>query len=136
MFDVSRVVILSGYDTIKEAFSMTEFSGRPLLKPFEAVTGKEKRGLVLSEGEQWVEQRRFALRNLRDFGFGKRSMESFIQEDITDLIESFKKLEREPFVPHRLFSTAVVRSLWNIISGERFTYGDPRFQSILDRLHG
>lgn len=89
----------------------------------------------MSEGQGWTEQRRFALRNLRDFGFGKKSMESVIHEDITDLMENFKEHNGKPFVPHRKFSTAIFRSLWTIMSGERFPYGDPRFQSVLDGLH-
>jgi hypothetical protein len=37
-----------------------------------------------------VEQRRFTLKNLRDVGFGKGSMESLIKDEVVDLIDSFK----------------------------------------------
>jgi hypothetical protein len=57
-------VVLNGYELIKEAYDKPEFSGRPGLAPIVVVAGKEKRGLVASEGQQWSEQRRFALRNL------------------------------------------------------------------------
>lgn len=128
-------MILSGYETIKEAYGMWEFSGRQLLKPFHEIVGGVKRGLTLAEGQASVEQRRFALRNLRDFGFGKKSMESVIQEDISELLEIFKKQTGSPFVPHKIFNIAVIKSLWNIIAGERLTYEDSKFQTVQDNLH-
>ena len=36
-------------------------------------------GIIFTNGEEWREQRRFALRHLRNFGFGKTSMEEMIQ---------------------------------------------------------
>ncbi len=115
---------------------MAEFSGRPSLKPFLEITGGEQRGLAFNEGQAWSEQRRFALRNLRDFGFGKKSMESFIHEDITELLDSFKEQEGKAFIPQRKFNTSIVRSLWNIIAGEKFSFGDPKFETVSDSLQG
>lgn len=43
---------------------------------------------LYSEGKTWVDQRRFALRTLRDFGFGKQGMEEMIQDEV----EMFKNL--------------------------------------------
>jgi hypothetical protein len=43
--------------------------------------------VFFSDGPFWVEQRRFTLRNLRDFGFGKQSMEGFIMEEVEDTIK-------------------------------------------------
>ncbi len=130
-----RVVILSGYETIKEAFSTVEFSGRQLLKPFHEIADGKKRGLTLSEGQASIEQRRFAIRNLKDFGFGRKSMENSFHDDITELIDYFKELEGRAFVPHRKFTTAVLKSLWKIIAGESLTFGDPKFQTVQDSLH-
>jgi hypothetical protein len=36
-------------------------------------------GVIFSHGNYWKELRRFLLRNLRDFGFGKTSMEDLFQ---------------------------------------------------------
>jgi hypothetical protein len=46
----------------------------------------------MSDGEYWKEQRRFALRNLRDFGFGKSSMEDAIVAEAGKLCRSYEKL--------------------------------------------
>lgn len=40
----------------------------------------------------WVEQRRFVLKQLREFGFGRKSMAVIIEEETRWLIEHFKKL--------------------------------------------
>ena len=93
-------------------------------------------GLTASEGEQWVAQRRFALRNLRDFGFGKKSMESLAQDDIIELINGFKKEVGHPIETNRRFSTAVLSSLWNIIiAGQKFVHDDPKFEEVLTKLN-
>jgi len=40
----------------------------------------------------WVEQRRFVLRHLREFGFGRTSMAAIIEDEGLKLVEHFKKL--------------------------------------------
>jgi len=50
-------------------------------------------GVFFTDGPFWVEQRRFTLRHLRDFGFGKRSMEEFIMEEIEDTIKEITQKE-------------------------------------------
>ncbi len=42
-------------------------------------------GVIMSNGKHWKEQRRFLLKNLKDFGFGRASMESLIQDEMTKL---------------------------------------------------
>lgn len=49
--------------------------------------------MFFSDGPFWVEQRRFTLRHLRDFGFGKSSMEEFIMEEIEDTIKEITQKE-------------------------------------------
>ena len=39
-------------------------------------------GIVFTHGKQWTEQRRFALKTLRDFGFGKSAMENIILDEV------------------------------------------------------
>jgi hypothetical protein len=44
-------------------------------------------GLIFTEGPYWLQLRRFTLRHLRDFGYGKTSMESLIMQEVDDLIK-------------------------------------------------
>lgn len=129
------MVVLSGYETIKEAYDKPEFSGRPSLGPILLIAGKEKRGLVASEGPHWSEQRRFALRNLRDFGFGKKSMEIGIQEDVTDLISKLKRQNGSPITTERMLSLVVLSSLWSIVAGEKMSIDDPKATELLNTFN-
>lgn len=45
----------------------------------------------------WVEQRRFVLRHLREFGFGRTSMATTIEDEALKLVEHFKKLLRDGY---------------------------------------
>jgi len=40
-------------------------------------------GVIFSNGNYWKSLRRFMLRNLRDFGFGKSSMEELFIEEVS-----------------------------------------------------
>ena len=78
-----RFVVAADYDMIKELLKRDELAGRPDIRPMSQFRpgyglalgmGNDNRppGVLMSQGRHWREQRRFLLRNLRDFGFGKR----------------------------------------------------------------
>ena len=45
----------------------------------------------------WTEQRRFALKHLKDFGFGKIGLQGVIQDEVEDLVNHLKKVGRKDF---------------------------------------
>ncbi len=53
-------------------------------------------GVIFSHGNYWKELRRFLLRNLRDFGFGKTSMEDLFQDEVTKLRQLLSQRCDEP----------------------------------------
>jgi hypothetical protein len=95
-------------------------------------------GLVFVEGHFWQEQRRFALRHLRDLGFGKTSIEDQMMGEITDLIAEITavaKSNRDHVVDFKsIFSVSVINILWAIVGGKRFQRGDPKFKKLLDNI--
>ena len=91
-------------------------------------------GVVLSQGKIWVEQRRFALRTLKDFGFGKQSMEDLVQEEVELFKALIIKNGDEPFDFNSKFNLPILNALWRIAVGERFDYDSPKLLSILNRL--
>lgn len=127
--------MISGYSTIKAAYDQACFSGRPALGPILLIAGPSKAGLISSEGPHWSEQRRFALRHLRDFGFGKASMESLISEDVAAFVTHLKEREGLPVSTDRMLSLVVLSSLWKIVTGEKLSLGDTRANHLLTSVN-
>jgi len=75
---------------------------------------------------------RFTLRNLRDLGFGKKSMECMIMDEVTDILTWMKQNEGKPVSVNRKFSLAVVNALLTIMTGKRYDQEDPYVKGILD----
>ena len=77
---------------------------------------------MFANGQEWQEQRRFTLRNLRDFGFGKTSMESLIQEEIEKCIEVLSKDVGKTTQIGLKMNIAILNALWAILTGEKVRF--------------
>ncbi|KAM9316090.1 cytochrome P450 2F3-like [Gastrophryne carolinensis] len=130
-----RIVILCGYETVKDALlnHAEEFSGRPIIPLFEAITGGH--GIMLSNGENWKAMRRFTLSILRDFGMGKRTIEDKIQEESDFLVKKFKSFKGEPFDITVIINTAVANIIICILLSHRFDYEDPKTLRLVNLIH-
>ena len=67
---------------------------------------------MFANGQEWQEQRRFTLRNLRDFGFGKVSMESLIQEEVEKCIEMLSQETGKVTKLSLKLNIAILNALW------------------------
>ena len=73
-----NTVWIGDFDIIKYLFNRQDVTGRmnsqmmELALPARRVKGPEMPGVLMSVGDIWHQQRRFTLRTLRDFGFGKQ----------------------------------------------------------------
>lgn len=70
----------------------------------------------------WQEQRRFALRHLRDLGMGRTSIETHIQREALDVIESLKKNVGKPVDLNYTLNIAITNIVWTIIAGKRSSF--------------
>ena len=68
---------------------------------------------------QWQEQRRFTLKNLKDLGFGKSSMEILIQEEIEKCIEMLRQEVGKPTQLNLKLNIAILNALWKLLTGEK-----------------
>lgn len=92
----------------------------------------------MSGGNGWKEMRRFSIRTLRDFGFGKqKNMEETLEEELNDLTQSIS-LEISKGNPiinmKQYFTISVLNILWNMIAGYRFSRDDAKLHNLLKLL--
>lgn len=126
-----RVVVLSGYQTVKEALvdQSEEFSGRGDYPVFYNFT--KGNGIAFSNGERWKALRRFSVQILRNFGMGKRSIEERILEEGSFLLAELRKTKGEPFDPTFVLSRSVSNIICSVLFGSRFDYDDDRLLTII-----
>ncbi|XP_068601193.1 cytochrome P450 2F5-like [Brachionichthys hirsutus] len=127
-----RCVVLVGYDAVKEALvdQGDDFTGRfPFPFMLKATRGY---GLTASNGERWRQMRRFTLMTLRDFGMGRKRMEEWIQEESKHLIARIECTKATSFDPTFFLSCSVSNVICSLVFGQRFSYGDGHFLSLLE----
>ena len=68
---------------------ISEFLGREQWWWTQNVRGINGRslGIIDTEGSTWIEQRRFALKHLRDLGFGRKALDSIMIEEADQVID-------------------------------------------------
>uniref|UniRef100_A0A663FG04 Uncharacterized protein n=1 Tax=Aquila chrysaetos chrysaetos TaxID=223781 RepID=A0A663FG04_AQUCH len=130
-FGSERAVVVFGYEVVREVLLNRgdEFTDRgrfPLTEKYS-----KDLGIFMSNGEMWVQTRRFTLTTLRDFGMGKRSVEEWVQEEMGLLLQELAQTKGQPFNPAMLLSAAVGNTICRILFGERFGYGDEEYRRIL-----
>ncbi|KAG1962491.1 cytochrome P450 2K1-like [Pimephales promelas] len=128
-----KVVILSGYKTIKHALVnlSEEFGDRDITPIFHDFN--QGYGILFSNGENWREMRRFALTNLRDFGMGKKRSEEIIVEETQHLKEEFEKFKGEPHDTTLPVAMAVSNVVSAIIYNIRFEYSNTKLHDMVKR---
>ena len=126
-------VIANDYDSIKEILTREEFDGRATdVDVVKARAFGKELGIFFTEGSFWKEQRRFALRHMRDFGFGRRhdKFENDMMEELNILVDMLKEGpindDEKSYLKHgyALFPNILypysANSIWDIMFGDRF----------------
>ncbi|KAI4502050.1 hypothetical protein M0802_002732 [Mischocyttarus mexicanus] len=90
-----RIVILNDYNSASSMLTNPDCEGRPTSLMYKARTWGKRRGLILVDGQLWIEQRRFILRHLREIGYGRNSMAEIVEDEALKLVQHFEKLIRE-----------------------------------------
>ena len=84
------------------------------------------------KGRYWKEQRRCILRNLRDFGFGKASIEHILTEEYEKLVEHLKPKAGQVIDLRRVTNISILNSLWNILTGEKVGLDDHKLDTLIN----
>ncbi|XP_037792868.1 cytochrome P450 2L1-like [Penaeus monodon] len=128
------LVVLSDYNLIKSVFSKAECSGRPWIFTLQCFTYFTGKGLIFSEGRPWQESRRFALRHLRDFGLGRRSLERVIRPEVASFLKDLEGRAGRPTEVNWNLNVAVLNVIWRLVADRRFDINDPeiiRFEKMI-----
>uniref|UniRef100_A0A8C4TH64 Cytochrome P450, family 2, subfamily V, polypeptide 1 n=1 Tax=Erpetoichthys calabaricus TaxID=27687 RepID=A0A8C4TH64_ERPCA len=133
----SRIVVVNGYKMAKEAL-VNQPDAVPS-RPSDPIMGcltsnlspSTRPGVVLSSGYRWKQHRRFMLTTLRNFGVGKKSLESTIIEELGYFRQAIQEEQGRPFEPHFLINNAIANIICSMVFGRRFEYSDQRFQELL-----
>jgi len=132
------VVILGDLESIKQVYKLEEAS----LRVYNAIGNLRYgdgqlsvKGLLFSSGTIHKEQRRFALRNLRDFGFGKSSMEEMIQNEASKLCRSIEKELDRPTQLDSKLNISILNALWTILVGEELDMENPEDLKVVNALN-
>jgi len=118
---------------IREAFGIPQLCGRVQIPVAAVRMGDDgvPRGIIFNYGQTWIDQRRFSIRHLKDFGLGKNTMESIILDEVQDLLKTFRKTLGKPISTQAVFNVAIINSLWAIVAGQRFSHDDPKLQKMV-----
>ncbi|CAH0385475.1 unnamed protein product [Bemisia tabaci] len=124
------VVFINDPDSIRELFSKPEFQGRSpgLVAKLRSRNKDKVLGVIFTDGDEWSEQKRYALRNFRDLGYGRRSesFETVLEEETRNLItlitdeNSVLMKDGVAEVP-QIFYLFHLNMILNVFDGERLS---------------
>ncbi|CAH1778967.1 unnamed protein product, partial [Owenia fusiformis] len=123
-----QAVVMHNINDVKEAYAKEIFNDRP-----DGVRLGFK-GILGNDGQQWKEQRRFALHTLRDFGLGKNRMEAVIQSELDYFVTEISRHNGDPFDPTDLVSNVTANIISYLVFGHRFEYDDAEFQEMIQMV--
>ena len=129
-------VVIADYDILKEVLKNDAVCDRQDMTPVNEyrpghwTLPKEnigtQPGVTFSQGRYWTEQRRFMLRNLRDFGFGKSEMEDTLLDEVDKWCNDYSNLVGKPTCLDNTLNLSVINALWAILTGEKLSLKDKK----------
>uniref|UniRef100_H9GND9 Uncharacterized protein n=1 Tax=Anolis carolinensis TaxID=28377 RepID=H9GND9_ANOCA len=136
-FGLDQIVVVYGYNVVKKVLvdSGDDFLNRGRFPILDKIN--RGIGLFTSNGERWVQLRRFSLMTLKNFGMGKKSIEERIQEEAQHLVKALRETKGQPLSPTNIFNCGTGNVISHILLGERFNYKDEAYLRILHFItHG
>ncbi|XP_055903736.1 probable cytochrome P450 304a1 [Eupeodes corollae] len=126
------IYVVHDAEGVREILNNSVYDGRPdLFIARMRDPGLNRKGIFFQDGPIWKEQRRFILRHLRDYGFGRRfqELELIINEELHDLVDLIKngpKFEHEKEISKngkmlcpQIFAACTANCLLHVMFNER-----------------
>ena len=130
------VFVINDLKLAKELFDKDEFSGRPIdgwTKLFKTEKGA-MRGIIFTENSNWTKQRRFGIKTLRDLGFGRRSIEHIINEEITQIFSKLGRSSGQNYLLRSDFNIPFINVLWQLVCGYRFEETESQGRKVIENI--
>ncbi|KAG5896790.1 hypothetical protein JTB14_008366 [Gonioctena quinquepunctata] len=129
-----HIVAVFSYELVKIVLTSEEYEGRPDDFFMRLRSMGVRRGITGTDGDLWRIQRSFVTVHLRNLGFGKKSMEKQIQEEVAKILKFVGENENEKTQIKSILPISVLNILWVFISGSRLDWDDVRLAKLLKIL--
>ncbi|XP_045592690.2 cytochrome P450 2U1-like [Procambarus clarkii] len=129
-----RVVVINSSHWLTQAFVRQGdmFNHRPRGTVFNFIMGGK--GIIDAEGPVWRDSRRFTARVLRDLGLATKNIETFVNYELQEFLDTCQEQVGRPYNLHHDLATSVLNVLWHMMVGERYAMGDPHLLWAINSL--
>jgi len=119
-----RTVLVFSYRGARDLLGRPETAFRPAYLRDFMVDSRREGGVAMSNGAQWAHDRRFMLRNLRNFGMGKTYLEDAINVEAHALVDHILSFKGEPLKIPDAIRTSALNVIWQMMASRRFDLND------------
>uniref|UniRef100_A0A6P7G7I3 Probable cytochrome P450 305a1 isoform X2 n=1 Tax=Diabrotica virgifera virgifera TaxID=50390 RepID=A0A6P7G7I3_DIAVI len=130
-----KVVVVFNNAAVKAIYKRDEFQARPRTFFLYLRNMGIRKGITIVDGKLWQIQRRFVVTHLKYLGLGKRSMEVFLRDEITEILDSLKENEGKEQRVEEIFIVTILSFLWAFVAGTRLSKDDLILNRLLKILH-
>lgn len=126
------IVMVNSLEANKEMLFNEDIDGRPKGIFYQTRTWGERRGVLITDGELWKEQRRFLIKHLKEFGFGRRGMGNIAQSEAGHMVSDVMEIintnngKSAEIMMHNFFNVYILNTLWTMMAGIRYKPSEPQ----------
>ncbi|XP_077559314.1 cytochrome P450 2H1-like [Haemaphysalis longicornis] len=121
------VVVLNDLDSIREGLANPDVLFRTDDFVFRYLGIK---GIVSMNGEPWQHNRRYCFHVLRNLGFGKKTMDKHIQEEVQCFLDILRSGDGKPAQIAQPLASSVVNNISALVFGRRYDADHPKGRTL------